>query len=257
MVRMMPGYQGDPTGKRRVYIRFGKQAWEVYNGWLTKPIDTALGKMSVPAKIVYEQITGTSPGSDWTLEFNGRGLAGFIAAPNRDGEMTFMKSRLGYTVQKFLPMSVMSSIANQDSGLLPLIAPVSHGKSQGAATADLVMVLNTVAEDTTWKYARKTPGVVENLRGLGNEIIEGARINGYDTDKIVTTAKSVVLGRLYKEFSAALNDNDTVLMDRIANRILRVGGTIRGLKASVTARRAGANKTPSQEELAAIEAAMQ
>ena len=255
-LRMMPGYKGDPTGKRRVYIRFGKQAWEVYNGWLTKPLDTALGKMSVPAKIVYEQVTGMSPGSDWTLEFNGRGLAGFLSAPNRDGEKTFWKSRVGYTAQKFLPMSVMAAATSQDAGLLPLIAPVSHGKSQGGATADLTTVLNTIAEDSHWRWAQQTPGVTENLRGLGNEILEGAARNGFDTDKILTTAKSVVLGRLYKEFTAALNDNDTVAMDKVANRILRVGGTIRGLKASVKARRAGASRVPTQEELDAIDAAM-
>jgi len=256
IMRGLPWYKGDPTGKRRVYIRFGKQAWEVYGGWLAKPVATLMSKLSVPAKIVYEQVTGKSPGSDWTLEFSGRGLAGWVSAIDRDGEKSFLKSRFGYIAQKYFPMSAMSAIQNQDASVFSFVAPVSHGASAGKATADLIVVLNTVAEDSTWRFARRTPGVIEGLQGLGAAQLDAAARNGYDVDKIVTTAKGVVLGQLYKQFTAALNENDTALMDRIANRILRVGGTLRGLNASVKARRAGANKTPTPEELQAIEAAM-
>jgi hypothetical protein len=253
---MMPWYEGDPTGSRRVYMRWGKQAYEVYDGWLSDAVAQAGRKMSVPAKIIFEQWIGNSPGSDWTLEFDGKGLAGVFLTTDYAGATSFIKSRTGYVLQKFIPMSLLSAASNMDAGLGALIAPVSAGKSQGTATEELIAVLNTVANDDQWKMMRKIPNAPANLQGLGAQILDAAERNGYDTSKIVTTAKGVVLGTLYKQFTAAMDDGDQKGMDKIANRILRVGGTLRGLTASVKSRRAIAGREPTPEEIEAIDKAM-
>jgi hypothetical protein len=73
----------------------------------------------------------------------------------------------------------------------------------------------------------------------------------------LNTAKGVVLGRLYKNFMEAMNDSNTSEMDKIANRILRIGGTITGLRQSMSNRKVmvGKDKALPPEEIAAIEEA--
>ena len=58
----------------------------------------------------------------------------------------------------------------------------------------------------------------KRLESLAHGTLEAARVNGYDVDKIISSAKGVVLGRLYKEFYNAMNKEDTKTMDRMARQ---------------------------------------
>jgi hypothetical protein len=244
------GWDGDPTGKRRVYVRFGKQAYEVYQGWLTEPFNQFARKLSQPARLVIEQVTGKSPGSDWNLEFQGQGLKGWLDSKDEGLVKSFLNSRFGYVAQKFLPMSVTQVLKNPQLGLAPFFAPTSLGTSQGKATADIVLLYRSLAEDNNWKEFRKFPEAMANLDGIAQDILDGAAANGYDTDLITKTAKGVVLGDLYKRFSEAMDNHDTDRMNSLADRIIRVGGSLRGLKTSQALKKKGAGKVVSEEELA-------
>jgi hypothetical protein len=242
------GYDGDPTGKRRIYLRFGKQAYEVYDGWLTEPGAQAARKLSQPVKMVIEQMTGKSPGSDWNLEFQGQGMKGWLDSADEGLAASFLNSRFGYIVQKFIPMSVAQIIKDPQLGLAPFFAPTSRGTSQGKATADLILLYRSLAEDNNWKEFRKFPEAMANLEGAGQQILDGAARNGYDTQLIKKTAKGVVLADLYKRFAAAMNDLDVDRMDSLADRIIRVGGSLQGLRTSQALKKRAVGKEVSAEE---------
>jgi hypothetical protein len=252
MARAMPWYNGDPTGKRRIYVRFGKQAYEVYDGWATEPVNQFLRKLSNPAKIVFEQVTGQSPGSDWTLEFKGKGMAGVFATTDYQGNLSIQKSRFGYIATKFLPMAALSTFSNMDAGLTGFFVPVSRGASQGRSATELSVILNTVADSKSWDKLKVTKDGPVNINELGARVLRAAEANGFDTKVIINSAKGAVLSRLYRDFLAALDKSDTRRMDEIASSILRVGGTLKGLTQSVDRRLSGSGNEASEEELAAM-----
>jgi hypothetical protein len=159
---------------------------------------------------------------------------------------------VGSVVTKFMPMSLSGIGSNPDAFPFQFIAPVSRGGSAGRVTAELVKLLNTYAEDDSWKEFRKNPKARGQLEGYGRALVEAAERNGYDIDKILNSARGSVLSRLYKGYMAAMDSKDTDRMDLWARRILRVGGTTRGLQTSIKNRRAVAGRSITQEELDAI-----
>lgn len=251
LARNLPWYQGDPTGKRRAYGRWGKSTWEVVDGWLVEPVDQFARKLSQPAKWVLEQTTGKSPGSDWNLEFSGKGLMGWFQT-DEEGVDSFLKSRAGYTLTKFIPMSLLSTWENPDAAVAAFIVPVSKGMSLGSATTKMTELLNTYANDLSWDKIRKNGTMRANLDALAPELIDAVKRNGYDPKKVVDTAKGVVLGRLYREFYDAMDQNNTDRMDLIAKRVLRVGGTIKGLTASMKSKKKQYGQQYTAEEASVI-----
>ena len=248
--RALPWYKGDPTGKRRVYGRWGKQTWEVLDGWLTEPVNQLMRKLSQPAKWVLEQATGKSPGSDWNLEFQGQGLKGWLAV-DREGVDAFLKSRAGYTITKFLPMSLLSAWENPDAAISALFTPVSKGMSLGKASQAMIEILNTYANEESWKQIKGNPRARANLDALAPGLLDAVKRNGYDPEKVIDTAKAVVLGRLYGQFFDAMNRGDMKRMDEMSIVILRVGGSLKGVSASMKQKTNQYNKpmTPEQQEM--------
>jgi len=253
VARMFPWYEGDPTGQRRVYMRFGKQAYEVLDGWLTEPVAQLARKLSQPAKVVLEQVTGKSPGSDWNLEFNGQGFIGWLKT-DKEGADAFLTSRAGYLLTKFIPMSFLTLMENPEVAAAAFIAPVSKGMSLGRGTEELIKVFNTYADDKAWFAVEKNPKARRNLEALAPALVDALERNGYDADKAINTAKGVVLSKLYKKFWTALDGQDTEEMNKLAERILRVGGSAKGLKTSLSNRRSQVGQPElTAEEVAQIE----
>jgi len=246
---MFPWYEGDPTGQRRVYMRFGKQAYEVLNGWLTEPVPQLMRKLSQPAKAVLEQVTGKSPGSDWNLEFNGQGFIGWLKT-DKEGVDSFLTSRAGYLLTKFVPMSFLTLMENPEVAAAAFIAPVSKGMSFGRGTEELIKIFNTYADDRSWFAVEKNTKAKRNLESLAPAILDALERNGYDSSKALDTAKGVALSKLYKKFFTAMDNQDTDEMNKLANRILRVGGSVQGLKASISNKRkqVGKDKLAPEEE---------
>jgi hypothetical protein len=235
LARLLPWYEGDPTGRRRFYTRFGKQAFEVVGqgGWLQAPWGQFQRKLSQPVRTVIEQVTGKSPGSDFDLEFVDQGMLGWLKSkePGFEGVLT---SRLGYIAQKFLPMSALTLYKTPEAALMAFVAPVSKGMSMGKATEELTKILNTYADQDSWDKIKKSDLARTNLAALAPGLVSALEQNGYLVDKVINSAKGVVLGRLYGDFWAALDSGDEKALDKIANSILRVNGTLEGLERSIS-----------------------
>jgi len=255
LVRQMPWYKGDPTGKRRFYMRFGKQSWEVLDGWLTEPVAQFLRKLSQPARWVLEQATGRSPGSDWNLEFQGQGLRGWLST-DQEGINRFMTSRVGYTVSKFLPMSFVQGIKDPETWAISAVAPISKGMTMGRATEELVKIFNTYAADESWAAFRGNKAAKAKLAALAPAIVKALEANGYEAGKAVDAARGVVLGKLYSRFFKAMEAKDTRAMDRVARSILRVGGSVAGLRRSLTNKGKVYGKEVNPEDVKAMEESM-
>lgn len=84
------------------------------------------------------------------------------------------------------------------------------------------------------------------------EFLRAAEANGYNPEKVLATAKGMVLGDLYARMWQALDTNDEALMKTTAASIWRVGGTLKGLKSSMANKQKSFGKelTPEQEQQA-------
>ena len=254
LVRLFPNYKGGLTGKRRAYIQFAKQVHETGlsnpfgdRGWINEPLDQAMRKLSQPVKLIYEQLTGLSPGSDWTLEFNGKGALGLITS-GEPGAKGFMTSRIGYVLQKFIPMSWSQFIQNPETFPFNHLAPTSKGASQSKIIDNIAAVLATYASARDWHKIRQVPRARAVLDSLVPEFLRGARMNGYNPDKVLTAAKGLILGDLYATMWQALNEDDEALMKQTAASIWRVGGALQGLKSSVSNKEQSFGRQPAPEQ---------
>jgi hypothetical protein len=252
VIRHMPWYKGDPTGHRRFFVRWGKQMYEVTNGWMLDPVNTALRKTSMPVQMAMGFATGTSPGSDYPLAFKDQGMAGLVWTP-REG---FWGSRLAFLGSHFVPFSLPSLINMSDAAPLSLISQVSKGMTTGTASRQLTKIFMTYAWPDSWEDISKNPQARENLRALSMAVVEAVERNGYPTDKMINDAKGAVLRNLYPKLFEELERNPTKPnskeLQKWANAILRVNGSFSGLEQHIKSKERSVGRavvlTPEQEE---------
>jgi len=235
------GYKGEPTGKRRVYIRFAKQANEVFEGWATRPFTTMMNKTSAGVRTAFEQITGTNT-AGWELGFKEEGILGLFS-----GEDGFTDSRLAYLGRKFMPMSVASILDGRPS---TFFAPTSRGMSLYVAQTKMAEILTAYAYDDLHKKLTKKPEWEANLPALGLDILDAAKRNGYDPDKVMAGAKRYVMSKLYSDFFTALNEGKKGQLEKTSRGLMRVNATLKGLQRSMESRfsTAGKDLTPDLQD---------
>jgi hypothetical protein len=263
IMRHAPFYKGDPTGKRRIYIQFAKQVHETglsnpfgTRGWINEPWNQFLRKMPMPVRALYEQLTGTSPGSDWQMEFAGKGMLGIFNS-GEPGLKGFMTSRLGYIAQKLMPMSTSQFLQNPETFPLNHFAPTSKGAPQSKIVKNIASVLATYASAKDWHRIRQVPRARAALDSLVPEFLRAAQANGYNPDKVLSTAKGMVLGDLYARMWKALDTMDEPLMRETAASIWRVGGALKGLRSSMANKQRSFGIELTPEQMQAAEDAMQ
>jgi hypothetical protein len=167
--------------------------------------------------------TGESVGGyGWSLPFQDQGLIGWV----RDKDGNFMGSRLGYTVQKFMPFSLLAWAQNPDAAPMQIIGPTSKGISFYNATQAYMGILDTWARSTTYEQLYRNPRIQSNLEALGFDILEAARRNGYDPKKVVKSAVGAVMKDLYANLYKAVDANDQKGIERWSRAILRLNGTV-------------------------------
>ena len=66
--------------------------------------------------------------------------------------------------------------------------------------------------------------------------MDAAQRNGYDTKKILNTARGTVLRDLYAEFYKAMNAGDVEGLKQTSRKIMRVNGTVDSAKRSMAQR---------------------
>jgi len=243
------GYRGEPTGKRRMYIRWAKQANEVFEGWGTRPLKTLMAKSSSAVKVVIEQMTGTNT-AGWALGFKEKNLMTGLFS----GEEGFSDSRVAYIGRKLFPMSILSFLEGRPS---TFFAPAKKGMSNYVAQRKMAQVLTAYAEDDVWNRIKKNRQWKANLEVLGPGLLEAAERNGLDPEMVLKAAKRHTLAHLYNRFFRELNDSDYSALDKTANAILRVNGTIDGLERSLKGRFEKTQREFSAEHLEAMKKAFE
>ena len=242
ILRMLPGYNGGVSGKRRVYMRWGKQAYEVFEGWFQDTSGTLLGKSSTLFKTAFEQATGTTV-SGWDLPFKDQGLMGFLSSP--DG---FFGSRAGSVVETFMPMWATQIIQDRP---LSFIAPVSRGASLGSTIRQMTETLEAFANQGVWSNLSHRPEYVPQIEQYVTDYIDAAIRNGIDPKNALDRAKSIVLTKHYADFFEALNKGRERKMEQAAAAVIRLGGTVERLENSVKTRMKAAGMEPTEEQYSA------
>ena len=238
-MRELPGYTGGHTGERRVYIQFGKQSYEILNGWLENPKRTFLRKTSMPVKLVWEQAFESSPGSpEFSLPFKGMGFAGLFSS-RVDGNpfLKLWNSRVGFAAQKFLPLSWNTLVqGDMESWAFIGTAPMSKGMAQTRAIPPMTRLLETYAETESFGRLKTSAAVRANLERMTWSYLRALERNGYDPDSILVSAKGLVMRKYYQDFFDGMTRNDQAAMDKAAKALIRLNGTARNLGASVASR---------------------
>ena len=247
-------YKGAPTGKRRIYFRFGKQSYEVLDGWLQDPVATAGRKSSMLVKVAWEQLFNHSPGSpDFKLPFDSVGFLAGLAG----SDVGFRGSRIATLLSKLLPMSLSSIATNPDAGVLvALVAPASKGMSQTRAIQAAQAALEEAAEHKPVGKFRGRPAQPINKLAVASAEMDAAARNGYDVDTILTSAYGAVAPKYYAKFYEAYLSGDTAALSGAAKALVRLGATTKGLVQSTEGRnkKTGRGKLTDEEKAVLVEA---
>ena len=259
IVRMLPGYEGGRTKKRRQYVQFGKQSYEVIDGWLKDPWKTFLRKTSMPVKLVWEQVFGHSPGSpDFNLAFHKAGLAGVLSSPYEgSGYEKFARSRVGTALQKFVPLSFTKlATGDMDAWAVMGIAPASKGISETRAIQGMADILETYADADSFGRLKTSAAARANLEKSTWGYMIALQKNGNDPYAALKAARGMVMKRHYGDFFKAFERKDDAGMERAARSLLRLGGTSSSLALSLQAKFKTAlrRKMTEEEKAAAVEA---
>jgi hypothetical protein len=235
----MTGYKGGETGHRRIYLRWGKQAYEVIDGWMVHPFDTMMAKSSQLVKVAFEQVTGTS-GGGWDLPFKDAGLLGALRVNGK-----FLDSRAGYVVRHFSPYVVLNVIDGYPVGYF---APASRGNSKWTMTNEMQNVLEAYANDETYDLLQKM-GKVDKLKERVADVMDNADRNGYLGQEVFTRAMAMVRTKYYGEFFKALNSGEQKNTEQLAGAIVRLNGNVKSLETSMANRFRSVGKEWSSELL--------
>lgn len=229
VLRLMPWYQGDPSGDRRYYMRWGKQVYEVWdtkNSWVADALqlkyNTLIRKMSTPVQMVYAMATGSSPGVEgWDLDFKDAGLLGVVSGETEG----FAGSRIAALGGMLLPYSLSGIF--QDASKLPfsVFGSVSKGTTAYELSQRLEKIFRTYADAASWREIKNSPRGKKDLAALSVATLEAAQANGYEIEPIVTRARSAVLQDVYAKFFDALDAENTSDLRELAASILRLNGT--------------------------------
>jgi hypothetical protein len=238
MLRMV-GYKGGETGKRRIYLRWGKQAYEVIDGWMVHPFKTALAKSSQLVKMAIEQATGTS-GGGWDLPFKDAGLMGALRVNGK-----FLDSRAGYVVRHFSPYVILNVIDGYPVGYF---APASRGNSKWSMTNEMQDIFESYADAKTFDLLQQM-GKTDKLKERVVDVMDNAERNGYQGEEIFNRAIALVRTKYYGDFFKALNAGDNKKTEQMAGAIVRLNGNINGLETSMANRFRSVGKEWSSELL--------
>ena len=212
------GYDGGKTGERRVYLRWGKQAYEVFEGWLQHPVKTLGHKTSMTVKTAFEQITGRSMGG-WELAFKDAGLMGALEAQG-----SFWKGRVGNVAQKFTPFLIQDIIKGKPTAWF---AKAKSGKSEFYATKQLAGLYLGYTQSGKWDVARNHQA---NVLALGSAIIDAAYENGYNGGRAHDKALAEVRVALYAQMLEELKAGKYKKVEITAQKILAMNGVAKKIE---------------------------
>ncbi len=219
--KIIPGYD---AGDQRRYIRLGKQMVEVVR-LLEDPMEVFGSKMSPVSRAVFEQISGSSPGSGWDMDFKGKDFWKTVIpfADYKDLGIweSMIPSRLRHIAASFVPLSLKG---NNFAFTFPMVRGVSKYKM---ARAYQDVIISQVDPSLFGKMMPK--GIAAQKM---KELEEAAVMNGYSHAEILKQAQTATRTQYYPKFWDAINSGNTAEAERIASILVYVDTNISGLKQS-------------------------
>jgi len=226
--------QGGMIDGRHYYMRWAKQATEVFEGWLGNPLRTAMGKASISVKLVTEQFFGqvNLPGSKKypPLGFEGEDFVkGFV-----QGEEGFWDSRIGYIARKFIPMTI--PVDGRPSMPVFSFAPITKGRSSGALQMEMEDAIKAAVSKEGYTAGKKYRDVRLNIKETVRDTFEQALYNKYDAPRMLGAATSRVSYDYYDDLFRAIKKDDMHAAGVAADALLRLGKTYKNIMSSAMSR---------------------
>jgi len=209
---------GGITGHRRTYLRFGKQALEVFR-WITDPTHSMMSKSSMTSKIAMEQVLSKNS-AWWDMPWVNAESSGFFHV---DGE--FAGSRAAAIAEKFVPLSLLSLLQDRPS---TFFAPTKQGTSKYVAVEKMSKLLSAFADKGVSAELNKNGALRKTTHRVVADYLEAVRRNGYDPKKVMQEAMSKARGRhnlaVYQELRKK-SPSDRVLIEESEN-LRRLNGSL-------------------------------
>lgn len=234
--KLVPDYTGvghgrNTSGKRRYYMHFGKQSDEFWR-WFTDPWSQATNKLSIPTQKVVEAFFGSTNGSNFGKNFADKPLLDRFLTTSYDPQ----ESAIANLFTAFLPFSAASMASNPDAGVLGMFAPVQMGESMTGLQKRIAARLEKFARDDrpgdVWASSRNK----KELRLLASDVIQEARINGFNYEEVLNSGLGTASKNLYNALYAELPKKKNDQMDgRKVAEILRAMRRLNVKKQSVDA----------------------
>ncbi len=226
--------QGGMIDGRHYYMRWAKQATEVFEGWLGNPLRTAMGKASISVKLVTEQFFGqvNLPGSKKypPVGFEGEDFVkGFV-----QGEEGFWDSRIGYIARKFIPMTI--PVDGRPSMPVFSFAPITKGRSSGALQMEMEDAIKAAVSKEGYTAGKKYRDVRLNIKETVRDTFEQALYNKYDAPRMLGAATSRVSYDYYDDLFRAIKKDDMHAAGVAADALLRLGKTYKNIMSSAMSR---------------------
>lgn len=222
------------TKERKIYLRWGKQAYEVFEGWLGGPqeaMKTAMGKSSIGVKTFTEQFLNLKT-LGWETEWAESEF--FESILGVEGK--FWDGRAASVLKKFLPLSVQpifDEISTPGTGRPPsFFAPVRLGTSGGAGAKEIASVIDIYAR---YSLKAKVKGFrkVEQMESLVGDILIAVEKNGYNPDEIFRQGLSQVRTKYYEDYFEALQKDDEEAAIAAVENLHRIRTTLPAFERSM------------------------
>ena len=218
------------TQGRRTYVRWGKQAYEVGEGWLTRPGHTLMGKSSMSVKTFLEQFASVNS-AGWDMPWKTKKVIGVYEVEGK-----FLDSRLFAFGSKFVPMTVLAMFTDKPS---TVFAPAKLGMSKTAAVDKLYPLFYAFADKEVADKFNSRSAIRKSLRASVGGILDAAERNGYDADAVFGEALSAAASRVYREGFEELNRRGGPReeeMAKVVRRLRRLGKTSKNFRSSMKTR---------------------
>lgn len=206
-LELLPFYQGDDTGARKIFIRWGKQGYEIGN-WLTKPVEALGHKTAIPIKWAYEHMSGKSVGG-WDMAFKDQDFFGVMQAHG-----SFLKGRVGDTLMRFTPFTVQDILRGKPTAWF---TKAKQGKHGWYASKQLTELYLGYVNDKNWKTTKNHE---KNILVISGEIVRAAASNGFDPVKVQKDALQNARAELYMQFETAMKRQNFKKAELIGERLI-------------------------------------
>jgi hypothetical protein len=237
---LLPGLTGQEgemvsTGKRRYYMHFGKQGWEVA-GWFENPTKSFLSKMSMPAQKILEGVLGITPSMGWEKPFAETGF--WERWTSLDGD----KSAALNLLSAFQPFSAAGIVRAPEAGLFSAFGPVGKGMSKTRAEKEMAAMFMAWGDADTFAAQRMgKPGAWTDTASMAVEWLEALRLNGYPPETSLKNALTAARKPLYEKIHKALpafagGKADERALEEAARGMYRLDFVAKNLMASLKAK---------------------